>query len=681
MATMILSAAGGSLGGLAGGTALGLGAATIGKAAGAIAGGLIDQQVLGRGAQTVESGRLERIRLQGAGEGGSIPKLFGRMRVGGQLIWSSSFHENVNESSQGGKSGGPRIREYSYTISFAVALCEGPIKRIGRVWADGNEISLADYTHRLYRGEADQLPDPLIDDVEGGAPAFRGVAYIVFEDMPLAAFGNRVPQLNVEVFRQPAPADPAKDAPPLSSLVKGVALSPGSGEFVLDTVKTRRIVGPGRTAYENVNTLGDRADVLIGLDQLQEEAPECEAVSLVVSWFGDDLRCGRCEIRPCVETDDKETDPSVWRVSGVGRGGARVVSQDEGRPVYGGTPSDGSVIRSIREMNARGLKVMFYPFILMDLPAGNGKTDPWTGAADQPVFPWRGRITLDPAPGRPGSADKTAAAADEVAALFGAATPGDFSVSGDTVAYSGPSEWSMRRFILHYAHLCAEAGGVDSFCVGSELRSLTQIRSGADVYPSVAALRQLANDVRAILGPDVKIGYAADWSEYFGHQPGDGTGDFFFHLDPLWADSAIDFVGIDNYLPLSDWRYRDGHVDRLEGANSVYELDYLDGNVEGGEGYDWFYADIDARRAQDRTPIVDTAHGENWVFRPKDIRGWWENEHRNRPGGVREAAPTEWTPGSKPIWFTEIGCPAVDLGANQPNVFVDPKSSETALPY
>ncbi|MEO0360731.1 MAG: glycoside hydrolase TIM-barrel-like domain-containing protein, partial [Pseudomonadota bacterium] len=47
----------------------------------------------------------------------------------------------------------------------------------------------------------------------------------------------------------------------------------------------------------------------------------------------------------------------------------------------------------------------------------------------------------------------------------------------------------------------------------------------------------------------------------------------------------------------------------------------------------------------------------------------------------REAAPTEWTPGSKPIWFTEIGCPAVDLGANQPNVFVDPKSSETALPY
>ena len=38
-------------------------------------------------------------------------------------------------------------------------------------------------------------------------------------------------------------------------------------------------------------------------------------------------------------------------------------------------------------------------------------------------------------------------------------------------------------------------------------------------------------------------------------------------------------------------------------------------------------------------------------------------------------------PQSKPIWFTELGCPAVDKGANQPNVFVDPKSSESRLPY
>lgn len=682
MATMILSAAGSSLGSGAGGTLMGLGASTIGRAAGGVAGSLIDRQLLGQGSQPVETGRVEGIRIQTAGEGDPIPRLFGRMRVGGQVIWSSQFTEHVDETSEGGKGGGRRASEYRYTISFAVALCEGRIRRIGRVWANGAEISLSDYQYRLYKGGAAQLPDPLIDVIEDGAPAYRDLAYLVLEDMPLSAFGNRIPQLNIEVWREPAaaPGENGDAAPPLSELVQAVAMSPGSGEFSLETKKILRLTGPGQSTYENVNTIAERPDLLIGLDQLEAEAPNCSAVSLIVSWFGDDLRCGQCQIRPCVETGDKDTSPASWTVNGVGRGGAKIVSTDDaGRPIYGGTPADGSVIRSIREMKSRGLEVMFYPFILMDVPAGNRNTDPWTGEIGQPPFPWRGRITLNRAPGIAGSPDRSAAAADQVDGFFGAAVVGDFSPNGDTVDYHGPEEWSFRRFILHYAHLCALAGGVESFCIGSEMRGLTQIRSGPDAYPTVARLRALAGDVRSILGSEVKISYAADWSEYFGHQPGDGSGDVFFHLDPLWADQNIDFIGIDNYLPLADWRYLEGHAD--EAANSIYSLSYLDDNVEGGEGYDWYYADQAARDAQIRTPIIDTAHGEDWVFRPKDIRSWWSEPHRNRPGGVRAGAATAWTPRSKPIWFTEIGCPAVDLGANQPNVFVDPKSSENALPY
>ena len=87
-----------------------------------------------------------------------------------------------------------------------------------------------------------------------------------------------------------------------------------------------------------------------------------------------------------------------------------------------------------------------------------------------------------------------------------------------SVLYTGPSEWKYRRFILHYAHLCVAAGGVESFCIGSELRSLTQIRSGAASFPMVQALIALAADVKSILGPSTKISYAADWSEYFGYQ-------------------------------------------------------------------------------------------------------------------------------------------------------------------
>ncbi|MCT7397427.1 hypothetical protein N2Q23_24915, partial [Escherichia coli] len=75
---------------------------------------------------------------------------------------------------------------------------------IGRVWADGKPLATAGIAMRLYRGTEDQTPDPLIEAVEGEgqAPAYRGTAYGVFEDLPLGPFGNRPPQLSFEVFRR-----------------------------------------------------------------------------------------------------------------------------------------------------------------------------------------------------------------------------------------------------------------------------------------------------------------------------------------------------------------------------------------------------------------------------------------------------------------------------------------------
>jgi hypothetical protein len=231
------------------------------------------------------------------------------------------------------------------------------------------------------------------------------------------------------------------------------------------------------------------------------------------------------------------------------------------------------------------------------------------------------------------------------------------------------------------AKLSALAGGVDGFVIGSELRGLTTIRSGAADYPAVAKLKALAADVRAVAGAGAKIVYAADWTEYSGHQPTDGSNDVFFHLDPLWSDANIDAVGIDLYAPMADWRDGAGHADAAAGYGGPYDLDYLKHNIEHGEDYEWYYVDPAARAAQTRSAITDGAHGEPWVFRRKDIRNWWRNAHHDRPGGGRNAAPTAWVPESKPIWLTEFGCPAVDKGSNQPNVFYDPKSSESALPH
>ncbi|MBD3763003.1 MAG: glycoside hydrolase/phage tail family protein, partial [Rhizorhabdus sp.] len=187
--------------------------------------------------------------------------------------------------------------------------------------------------------------------------------------------------------------------------------------------------------------------------------------------------------------------------------------------------------------------------------------------------------------------------------------------------------------------------------------------------------------VRSILGAGTAISYAADWSEYFGHQPSDGSGDVFFHLDRLWADPEIDFVGIDNYMPLSDWRDGFEHLDAQEGWPAIYDRAYLQANIAGGEGFDWFYASAADRSAQVRTTITDGAAAKPWVFRYKDLSAWWSNAHYDRPGGVESGTPTAWAPQSKPIWFTELGCPAIDRGTNQPNVFFDPKSSESFTPH
>ncbi|PPB81309.1 putative tail protein [Albidovulum inexpectatum] len=678
MATILLSAAGAAVGAGFGGSVLGLSGAVIGRAIGATLGRAIDQRLLGAGSESVETGRVDRFRLTGASEGAAVGQVWGRMRVGGQVIWASRFKEHVTKSGGGkGVPSQPSVKEYSYTVSLAVALCEGEIARVGRIWADGVEISPEDVVMRVYTGGEEQLPDPLIEAIEGegNVPAYRGTAYVVFEDLELGQFGNRVPQFSFEVVRR-AQGDLAEAVGAVSDLVRGVALIPGTGEYSLATTPVHYSKGLGQNVSANVNSPGSETDLTVSLRALDEELPNCGSVSLVVSWFGDDLRCGQCSLKPKVEDARFDGVGMPWRAGGIARDQAEEVVRKDGRPVYGGTPADAAVVEAIEALKAQGKSVVFYPFILMEQMAGNGRPDPWTGAADQPELPWRGRITLSVAAGREESPDGSVAADAEVAAFFGSAKATDFSVVGKAVSYGGPDEWSYRRFILHYAHLCAAAGGVDAFCIGSEMRGLTQIRGAGGAFVAVEALRALAADVRAILGPDVKIGYAADWSEYFGYR--DPAGDLYYHLDPLWADGNIDFVGIDNYMPISDWREGDKHADA--GWGSIYNLEYLKANVVGGEGYDWYYASDAHRDAQIRTPIVDGAHGEDWVWRYKDIRSWWENEHFDRVGG-QKGAKSPWVPRSKPIWFTELGCAAIDKGTNQPNRFWDPKSSESGLPY
>lgn len=191
MATLLLTAVGTAVAG------------PIGGAIGAIIGQQVDSAVFAP--KKRHGPRLGDLAVQISSYGAAIPKLFGRMRVAGTVIWATDLVETRSES--GGGKGRPSSVAYSYSASFAVALSARPILSVGRIWADGKLLRGAggDFktsaTLRLHTGDEDQPADPLIAAAEGIAetPAFRGIAYAVFENLALEDFGNRIPSLTFEV--------------------------------------------------------------------------------------------------------------------------------------------------------------------------------------------------------------------------------------------------------------------------------------------------------------------------------------------------------------------------------------------------------------------------------------------------------------------------------------------------
>ncbi len=194
MATILLGSVGFALGG------------PIGAAIGSIAGKALDQAVFG-GPRRAEGPRLKELDVQTSSYGTEIPAIFGAMRVAGTVIWATDLIES--KGSEGGGKSGPGRTTYSYAVSLAVALSSRPALRVGRIWADGNLLrgAAGDFKlatgFRFYTGHGDQPVDPLIAQAEGvQASAFRGLAYAMFEDLPLADFGNRIPSLSFELFER-----------------------------------------------------------------------------------------------------------------------------------------------------------------------------------------------------------------------------------------------------------------------------------------------------------------------------------------------------------------------------------------------------------------------------------------------------------------------------------------------
>jgi len=516
MLSKILGSFGSFLGGMLGGGPI----SSILKYAGRYIGNYIEHSAYSPETFFASKGHIDDIYNPISNFPYPISIVFGTGKVRGRVIWSLDLREVAQESEdirffKDSKRAKSKVfhTNYKYFADFALLICRGEIQDIGRVWINNIESDIGQYQFMLYRGSDNQAPDTFISQYEKNAPAFRGLAYIVFSNFPLEKFNNKIPVFDFEVIAKPKNI--------LSKQIKNICIIPASGEFVYDTETVLKIqqddLIPAEIAREAINMHNNEhvADALHNLNTLMYSFPNLEYVSVTVAWFGDHLDAGLCNIYPAIENRSINST-QLWSVGEYSRINAREISKDiEHYPLYGGTISDASLVRYLKTLKSRNLKIVFNPMLLMDI-------------IDKP---WRGHI------------------------------------SGDTIGVKKffNHDKGYKKYILHYARLVKDY--VDVFLIGSELVALTRVRD-QNLYPAIGELINLAKEVRLTLHKGTKISYGADWSEYH-HFDG------YYNLDDLWASDYIDFVAIDVYFPLTDSVGSNvTKKDIIEGFNSKEGFEY-----------------------------------------------------------------------------------------------------------
>ena len=197
----------------------------LGAQLGILAGGLADPP---KGPTTVGP-RLSDLTIQTSTYGAVIPRVYGTDAFSGNVFWleGNAIKETMVKKKSGGKGGGSKSTSKTWvnTATFAVGLCQGPIAGIRRIWIKGELFydagssdpstiaasNLVAEGFQVYLGTDTQAPDPRIQADVGAAncPAWRGLAYLVFYDLPLAKYGDALmgAQVKVEVFKTGTVAD------------------------------------------------------------------------------------------------------------------------------------------------------------------------------------------------------------------------------------------------------------------------------------------------------------------------------------------------------------------------------------------------------------------------------------------------------------------------------------------
>jgi len=196
----------------------------MGAQIGMTVGGIIDPP----DGPELEGPRLQDKQIIVSTYGNAIPLIYGpENRASGNVIWSTGLLETSEEEESGGGKGGgggATTTTYSYRVSFAMAMGAGPMVGVNRIWANskliydatglslpavdpvnGQIVTKAMGAHSVmeemhfWPGSAVQVPDSWIQSYNPTTPAYRNIAYIVFKDLQLADFGNRLPNIEVEI--------------------------------------------------------------------------------------------------------------------------------------------------------------------------------------------------------------------------------------------------------------------------------------------------------------------------------------------------------------------------------------------------------------------------------------------------------------------------------------------------
>ena len=130
--------------------------------------------------------RILSLQVQQSSQGLTLPVVYGRARVAGNLVWYGDFttYEHKTTTRQGGKGGGGVKQvdvKYTYEAAVMMALCEGEIKGVTRIWRDKEKFSSpASLRLTLYKGGEEQPVWPHLQQAKHAAQAisYSGTAYL-----------------------------------------------------------------------------------------------------------------------------------------------------------------------------------------------------------------------------------------------------------------------------------------------------------------------------------------------------------------------------------------------------------------------------------------------------------------------------------------------------------------------